>query len=298
MTRSQAALKTWVRALIEDLVATSDKNTLGFPHIEKSWEKPLVGFSAGNDLLYQFFKKDIGGFYWLPEEAFRQGFSEITATADQLTVVSWVIPQTGKTKKDQRKESLYPSERWARSRLFGEEFNQLMRKQISQSLTVAGYPAVAPMLLPAFQREISEKYGHASSWSERHAAYVAGLGTFGLSDGLITPLGKAIRCGTVIAKMNVEPDPRPFEHHNQYCLFYFDGSCKKCSKRCPADAINESGHNKTLCHDYIRQTTTPHTDKAFNLTITSCGLCQSKVPCESGIPPKIKNRLNPMAGVS
>ena len=60
MTQSQAALKTRVRALIEDLVATSDKNTLGFPHIEKSWEKPLVGFSAGNDLLYQFFKKDIG----------------------------------------------------------------------------------------------------------------------------------------------------------------------------------------------------------------------------------------------
>jgi epoxyqueuosine reductase QueG len=29
--------------------------------------------------------------------------------------------------------------------------------------------------------------------SERHAAYAAGLGTFGLCDGLITSVGKAVR---------------------------------------------------------------------------------------------------------
>ena len=37
---------------------------------------------------------------------------------------------------------------------------------------------------------------------ETHAAHAAGLGTFGLCDGLITPIGKAIRVGSVVAKMN------------------------------------------------------------------------------------------------
>jgi hypothetical protein len=36
---------------------------------------------------------------------------------------------------------------------------------------------------------------YASSWSERHAAHAAGLGTFGLCDGLITAKGKAMQGG-------------------------------------------------------------------------------------------------------
>jgi len=38
--------------------------------------------------------------------------------------------------------------------------------------------------------------GPASSWSERHAAYAAGLGTFSLNDALITPKGIAHRLGS------------------------------------------------------------------------------------------------------
>jgi epoxyqueuosine reductase QueG len=49
--------------------------------------------------------------------------------------------------------------------------------------------------LPEWSRRPSEKYVFSSNWSERHAAYTAGLGTFGLCDGLITPLGKAMRVG-------------------------------------------------------------------------------------------------------
>ena len=37
----------------------------------------------------------------------------------------------------------------------------------------------------------------ASTWSERHVAYVSGLGTFGLSGGLITAKGQAVRLGSV-----------------------------------------------------------------------------------------------------
>jgi epoxyqueuosine reductase len=47
----------------------------------------------------------------------------------------------------------------------------------------------------------SQRYSYASSWSERHAAYAAGLGTFGLCDGLITARGKAVRFGSIISKL-------------------------------------------------------------------------------------------------
>lgn len=285
------SLKNQIIKFIKDFVAQSPQNTLTFDFPEVAWNEPLVGFSSGSDPIYTFFKKDIGSFYWLPHEAYNLAFGGSEKNGDKLTVISWIIPQTKQTKSDQRKMNEFPSERWARARLSGEDFNNLMRKTITEEITKLGYPAFAPMLLESFQRETSEKYGYASSWSERHAAFAAGLGTFGLSDGLITPVGKSIRCGTVIAELNLPADPRPYDHHNSYCLFHFDGSCKKCAERCPADAINENGHDKKACHDYIRNITTPYTEREFGIKVTSCGLCQAKVPCESFIPPKIRNHI-------
>ena len=46
---------------------------------------------------------------------------------------------------------------------------------------------------------MSEKYAYASTWSERHAAYAAGLGTFGLSDGLITAAGQGMGRAVALA---------------------------------------------------------------------------------------------------
>jgi epoxyqueuosine reductase len=48
------------------------------------------------------------------------------------------------------------------------------------ALGEAGYPAVAPVLSPEWEWRESERHVFASNWSERHAAYASGLGTFGL----------------------------------------------------------------------------------------------------------------------
>src|SRR5690606_34805243 len=103
-------------------------------------------------------------------------------------------------------------------------------------LESAGYPAVAPVLVEGWSWQTPEKYGFSSTWSERHAAYAGGLGTFGLCDGLITPRGKAMRTGSVIARVKIDPSPRPYSHHREYCLFFSRGSCLKCMERCPAGA--------------------------------------------------------------
>lgn len=274
----------WIRSLIIDRVENSPENTLRLDSGEKAWDKPLVGFSKATDQYYDFFKKDIGSFFWHPLEAFGIAWPDSDVTAEQLSVISWVLPHSRLTKNDHRKETLFPAERWARTRLYGEEFNHALRQLIADDLTRAGYPAVSPMRMKEFKREGSRKYGFASSWSERHAAFVCGLGTFGLSDGLITPLGKAVRFGSVIANIDLTPSERPYQHHNQYCLFYGNGKCKKCIDRCPADAISEAGHDKVKCRSYIREQAAPHTKEHYDVEVTSCGLCQTKVPCESKIP--------------
>ena len=77
------------------------------------------------------------------------------------------------------------------------------------ALQNSGLEALAPQLSPHWERNESGRYGFASNWSERHAAYASGMGTFGLSDGLITPKGKAMRCGSVIANIQI---PATFQY--------------------------------------------------------------------------------------
>jgi len=252
---------------------------------EPAWEEPIVGFSRGDDPLYQGFKEDIGPFHWTPAEIFSATFPDVQAGPGELTVISWVLPQTKRTILDNSKEKAVSAERWARSRKYGEEFNVKLRDRVVAFIREAGHEAVAPMNSPLWQWEKSERYGFASSWSERHAAYACGLGTFGLCDGLITPRGKAMRCGSVVARIAVPPPERPYEDRHAYCLFFFDGSCGKCAQRCPADAITkEEGHDKKKCHRYVHDVSSKEIRSRFGFETTGCGLCQAGVPCEAKIP--------------
>ena len=192
-------------------------------------------------------------------------------------MISWVLPQTKATKADNRRQAHFPAKRWAQARTFGEEVNEHLRRHVVDGLVEQGYKAVAPVLSPQWSRETSPQFGYASRWSERHIAFVAGLGTFGLSDGLITPKGKAMRVGSVVATLPAEPSPRPYDDHHAYCLFYTHGTCGKCIQRCPAGAITEVGHDKVQCKRYIRQEAMPYVKATY-------GLCQTKIPCESKIP--------------
>jgi len=274
----------WIVKQIKDFIDQSPANTLQNEHNDRAWAHPLVGFSRGDDPLYQFFKGHIGPFHLTPWEIFTKTFPPAKVTPDQLTVISWVLPHIEKTKADNRKETVYPSERWARARIFGEEANRKLRKHVVETLHASGHNAVAPMLSPFFEIKQSEEFGFSSTWSERHAAYVSGLGTFGLSDGLITPKGKAMRCGSVVAHITIPPTNRPYQDHNAYCLFHAKGLCGRCIQRCPVGAITEAGHDKVKCEHYLLPTTADYVKAHFGFDGYGCGLCQTNVPCESKIP--------------
>jgi ferredoxin len=276
-----------VRGLIADFLETSPLNSLTGQGGEKAWDRFLLGLASGADPIFDFYKQDIGDFFWTPAEAFRTVFPDLDPKPGELTVVSWVLPQRRAVREDHRREKDRPSERWSRTRLHGEICNEGLRRHVVEGLAAAGIPAMAPQLSPAWERHISAKYLFASRWSERHAAYAAGLGTFGLSDGLITPAGKAVRCGSVIARMAAEPTPRPYTDHHAFCLHFAAGRCGKCAQRCPAGAISEAGHDKEKCKAYIRGTMAPYVrDHQLGVEVNSCGLCQTGVPCEAGIPVK------------
>jgi len=274
----------WIETVIKDFINKSPENTMKNGENEKAWADPLVGFSRGDDPLYQGFKEHVGAFHWTPLEIFNKTFPDLKVAAEELTVISYILPQTERTKADNRQETAYPSERWARTRIFGEEVNVKLRKQVVAALQEKGIKAVAPMISPLWAGKASDRYVFASTWSERHAAYASGLGTFGLCDGLITPRGKAMRCGSVVAQIRIPPTDRPYKDHRAYCLFFSKGTCGKCIQRCPAGALSREGHDKVKCRSYLNPGTADYVKSHFGFDGYGCGLCQTGVPCESKIP--------------
>lgn len=274
----------WIAACIREYVDRSPENHLQDPDKERAFDTPLVGFAAGDDPLFDAYKGHVGPFHWTPQELFAKTSPDDPVTGDALTVIAWILPQTRATKVDNRREDRFPAERWTRARTYGEAFNAKLRRHVVDTLHAEGIKAVAPMLSPHWEKRDSPKHGYASTWSERHAAYACGLGTFGLSDGLITPLGKAMRVGSVVAGIRIQPSPRPYDHHQAYCLFLTKGICGKCMKRCPAGAITAAGHDKVRCKSYIRERAMPFVKARYGFEGRGCGLCQTGVPCESRIP--------------
>jgi epoxyqueuosine reductase len=273
----------WIRRLIEDFLGSSD-NSLGNGENDKAFGIPIIGYARGDDRIFEEYKRDIGAFHMTPREAFEKAYPGSGARSDELTVISWVLPHITQTKMDNRKEDTYPSERWARGKKFGILFTIKLQSHLIKTLGETGCPAMAPCHPSLWSERISEKYGYSSTWSERHAAYAAGLGTFGLCDGLITSVGKAMRCGSVIARIAIPPTKRPYERHTEYCLFMSEGTCGMCMARCPAGAISEKGHDKEKCKSHCDGICTEHVKERFNMEVNVCGLCQTRVPCESGIP--------------
>lgn len=275
--------ESWIRRTIEEFIRDSPENTLRNKENDKAYEMPTVGFSKGNDPLYSFYKEDIGEFYLTPAEIFTEAFTETEVDPHNLSVIIWILPHNRKTIMDNRKQSIYPSERWARARIYGEEVNNKLRNYVVAALQNAGFKAVAPMLSSIWKVYKQSRYGYASNWSERHAAYTSGLGTFGLCDGLITQRGKAMRCGSVVANVSLQATKRTYDNHHAHCLFYSTGTCLRCVQRCPAGAISESGHDKLKCRKHL-QATKKFVRQNYGFEGYGCGMCQTDVPCESGFP--------------
>ncbi|MDP2936420.1 MAG: epoxyqueuosine reductase, partial [Dehalococcoidia bacterium] len=76
-----------------------------------------------------------------------------------------------------------------------------------------------------------------------------------------------------------------YANHLANCPFFTDGSCGACIQRCPAGAISAQGHDKIKCREEMYGVQKAWLEKPGYIgNYAGCGLCQTKVPCESRIP--------------
>jgi epoxyqueuosine reductase QueG len=237
------------------------------------FDSPLIGFGRSDDPLFAEMKKEqiIGNLFRLPEEWL----------AGAATVISYFIPFSEELRRSNYPEGTISVE-WQHGRFKGEDFNKKLRRLLVQELEASGGRALAPAL--ENDMVIDHKM-FRSNWSERHVAYAAGLGTFGLNRGLITEKGMAGRLGSIITDLEFSPTLHKYNGPFDYCRGKRTGSCGVCIDRCPPGAITEAGMEKAICRRYAHvDDCLKETRQKFGYPYSACGKCQTSVPCEAGIP--------------
>jgi hypothetical protein len=281
----------WFIRTIKDKIAGHPDNQMEYPFLgERIFEEPLVGFVRGNDPIFDRLKEVIGPHHFTPWEIMcwqaRQNGVKPPEPED-ISVVSFVMPFSQKTKMDNAAAVEWPAERWAQTRLLGEIFSQTFVREIVTDLMGQGILAIAPDVTPMFNKKRYPKVGWASPWSHRHIAYAAGLGTFGMHDFLITEKGVAHRLGSFVVNLKLAPNSQRSEDIHANCLHYQGKPCLKCAKRCPVAAITaEHAHNKETCYKKVADSL-KYCNGHYHIFIYGCGLCATGVPCVSEIPKQI-----------
>ncbi|MHA1310108.1 MAG: hypothetical protein ACTSQO_04185 [Candidatus Helarchaeota archaeon] len=209
---------------------------------------PIIGVAVGNDLIFQKYKEVVGEKHLTPIEMWNGQKLNLLEKDNNLRVVSIVFPYVKKIRDASISQTKLPAEIYSVGRNYANEFiADVLEKSVKYFIDL-GFEAIVPILSTPYNHVIRGKL--YSNWSERHIAFAAGLGTFGLHEGLITELGCNVRFGSFITNATLEITPRKSDDPYANCLYYAKGTCKKCIERCPANAISEKGHDKIACFIY------------------------------------------------
>lgn len=264
---------------------------------DRIFSSPIIGVARGNDPIFQKYKEIIGSEHLTPIELWlAEGYKRLPSS--NLRIISIVFPFNEKIRKESMnvKKCLgltLPAEIYCIARNYANPYKKKTCEQVIEFFKVNGYRAAAAILSDSFSIILNKKF--YSTWSERHIAFASGLGTFSLHEGLITEIGCNIRLASVVTDAPLEINTRKSDNPYGNCLYYSKGTCRECEARCPANAIDENGHNKIKCNEYnhkiarkiftrIGPILKPHNRRVnWKLRPASypvgCAFCQFGVPC-------------------
>lgn len=256
--------ENYIKIVFTEFIKNDPRNILP-AHNMKIYDAPLIGIASAYDPYFEEFRKPniVGPRFILPEKWLPQARS----------IISFFLPFTKELRNTNRSPG-FPSEEWISERIDGQAFIDTAHAFLVELLEGLHSKAVAPSIDPRFQVE-----DRISNWSERHVAFAAGLGTFGLHRALITSKGTAGQIGSVITTLPLDSTPRPYTRYDEYCPFLTKGKCGACIGGCPTIAISEKGKSNQLCSDYIDREILSRFSPRYG-----CGKCNINVPCENKIP--------------
>ncbi len=232
--------------------------------ITTQWNDPIVGFALANDPLFSKLRSVASPTHAVPKD-FLPGAK---------TVIAFFIPFKKSMTRTNIKEK-YSSKDWGKGYIETNEMIRQLSLYLQELFVSEGYEA---FMIPATHNWDEKKL--ISDWSHRHIAYIAGLGNFGLNNMLITEQGCCGRIGSFITSAQIEPDAISDQ---EACLYKYDGTCKKCTKRCVNGALYEDSFDRFKCYEMLLKNVEELRSVGY---ADVCGKCLVGIPC---------SHINPVA---
>src|SRR5512136_713976 len=187
----------------------------------KSMEIPLVGVANVERWTKPPFQP------WMPEEFYPQS---IYPEARSVIVIGLPIPLPVL----ETSPSIYYRELYTTVNILLDQYSY----RLANFLTERGYPSIfVPRDGYGCIKVLLEN--PIAFFSHRHAAFLAGLGTFGINNMILTPeYGPRVRFGSILSTADFPPDPLL---EVQLCI-----RCMRCVKMCPSIALNKEGYPEGL----------------------------------------------------
>lgn len=218
------------------------------------YRAPLIGYADAQDPRFLELKKHAHSQHFTPQQLLEGA----------KTVVVYFIPFTKELVELNRKHA-YIAPEWA---LAYVETNQLINdiaETVKEKLNTHAVQCASIAATHNFDEKTLMSY-----WSHRHVAYIAGLGSFGINNMLITRKGCAGRYGSFVIDYKLTPTQ---SQNIEYCLYKSEGRCGACVHQCPTGALQFDGFDRHKCYAYLLEVAEHYRD--MNALCDVCGKCDN-----------------------
>jgi epoxyqueuosine reductase QueG len=226
-----------------------------------AWKSPLIAYASAQDPLFDQLKHAVGPSHLYPRDLLPGAESVITYFLPFRERIAHSNAAPGPASRD-----------WAIAYIETNTLIETINRRLIEALDRDGYAAVSQPPTHVFDRA-----SLTSTWSHKHIAYIAGLGTFGLHRMLITAAGCAGRLGTLVTNAYLPPTPRP-EH--EACLYKHAAgvgdACTACARRCTFGALTVDAFDRHACYRVCLDNAALHSNLGH---ADVCGKCATHVPC-------------------
>ena len=239
-------------AELADFVISAIRRKVDEAGTVTDYRAPLVGFAAADDPRLRDLQEAVPS-HRRPEDLLPNAR---TVIAFFLPFERWVVDANAKHPEKVASE-------WATSYVETNALIGRITTHLIGSLAQWGIGAVAEPATHNF-----DPVSLTSRWSHKSVAVIAGLGSFGLHQMVITDAGCAGRFGSLIIDAEL---PVALTAAKERCLFYHDGSCQECVSRCPVKALDtDDSIDKQRCYQHLLTVA-----KAFERlgVVDVCGKC-------------------------
>ena len=180
--------KEW-KTTIEELVTSYVRDYQKEKGLPDLWRTPLVGYADANDSYIQKLPEIVTDVHKLPQD-----FME-----NPKVVISYFIPFTKALERTiGGVEDNFASKEWADAYKATNTMMASLNEYLVQKIRELGGRAAVTEGIGMLYDVLK------SNWSQRHIAYAAGLGTFGINNMLITKEGCCGRYNSIVADIPVE----------------------------------------------------------------------------------------------